>query len=232
MKTWNGNSKCQDSWTIAGLSAGPRRRGDQLGAGRNSRALLLRLARCRPRCVFVLCVCVGGGLVSVRAQLVIIFLCVLCVCGLCALVLLSVFCCPSSRFFATQTLTAAVPLADKLCIVPAHYCWVAYVDVLVLETGGNLLDHVSIAIKVSPKHIFFLKTLWSMLWSVQLEKPRFPTALKSMAVPSAVPSGCPCVRVLARQMRFSQRRLDCERTTRRPIADWEHAGLSAAASGV
>eukprot|EP01046_Picozoa_sp_COSAG06_P008997 COSAG06_NODE_462_length_15394_cov_16.361164_5_plen_197_part_00 len=35
----------------------------------------------------------------------------------------------------------------KLCIVENAQVWVIYVDVLVLETGGNLLDHIGIAVK-------------------------------------------------------------------------------------
>ena len=37
----------------------------------------------------------------------------------------------------------------SLCIVEGAQCWVIYVDVLVLETGGNVLDHISIAVKAA-----------------------------------------------------------------------------------
>lgn len=37
----------------------------------------------------------------------------------------------------------------KLCIVENAQVWVVYVDVLVLETGGNLLDHIGIAVKAA-----------------------------------------------------------------------------------
>ncbi|CAH1270099.1 EXOSC7 [Branchiostoma lanceolatum] len=36
-----------------------------------------------------------------------------------------------------------------LCIIPAGQCWVLFVDVLVLECGGNLFDAVSLAVKAA-----------------------------------------------------------------------------------
>ncbi|XP_035680176.1 exosome complex component RRP42-like [Branchiostoma floridae] len=36
-----------------------------------------------------------------------------------------------------------------LCIIPEGQCWVLYVDVLVLECGGNLFDAVSLAVKAA-----------------------------------------------------------------------------------
>ncbi|XP_055509147.1 exosome complex component RRP42 [Leucoraja erinacea] len=36
-----------------------------------------------------------------------------------------------------------------LCITPRDHCWVLYVDVLLLECGGNLFDAVSIAVKAA-----------------------------------------------------------------------------------
>lgn len=38
---------------------------------------------------------------------------------------------------------------SALCIVENAQVWVIYVDVLVLETGGNLLDHIGIAVKAA-----------------------------------------------------------------------------------
>lgn len=46
---------------------------------------------------------------------------------------------------------------ESLCIVEGAQCWVIRVDVLVLETGGNLLDHVCIAAKAA-------------LWDTQIPK--------------------------------------------------------------
>ncbi|KAM6373378.1 exosome complex component RRP42 isoform 4-T6 [Alca torda] len=37
----------------------------------------------------------------------------------------------------------------SLCINPREHCWVLYVDVLLLECGGNLLDAISIAVKAA-----------------------------------------------------------------------------------
>ena len=37
----------------------------------------------------------------------------------------------------------------KLIIVPGKQCWLLYVDVLVLNIDGNVLDTVSMAVKVS-----------------------------------------------------------------------------------
>eukprot|EP00058_Branchiostoma_floridae_P026891 XP_002612382.1 hypothetical protein BRAFLDRAFT_280121 [Branchiostoma floridae] len=36
-----------------------------------------------------------------------------------------------------------------LCIIPEGQCWVLFVDVLVLECGGNLFDAVSLAVKAA-----------------------------------------------------------------------------------
>ncbi|KAL4672622.1 hypothetical protein H8957_009551 [Semnopithecus entellus] len=36
-----------------------------------------------------------------------------------------------------------------LCISPREHCWVLYVDVLLLECGGNLFDAISIAVKAA-----------------------------------------------------------------------------------
>ncbi|XP_075683190.1 exosome complex component RRP42 [Rhinoderma darwinii] len=37
----------------------------------------------------------------------------------------------------------------SLCILPSEHCWVLYVDVLLLECGGNLFDTISIAVKAA-----------------------------------------------------------------------------------
>ncbi|XP_005348215.1 exosome complex component RRP42 isoform X1 [Microtus ochrogaster] len=37
----------------------------------------------------------------------------------------------------------------SLCISPQEHCWVLYVDVLLLECGGNLFDAISIAVKAA-----------------------------------------------------------------------------------
>jgi len=36
---------------------------------------------------------------------------------------------------------------EPLCILPGKHCWILYVDILVLEVGGNLYDAVSMAVK-------------------------------------------------------------------------------------
>uniref|UniRef100_A0A2H6NDU9 Exosome component 7 n=1 Tax=Micrurus carvalhoi TaxID=3147026 RepID=A0A2H6NDU9_9SAUR len=36
-----------------------------------------------------------------------------------------------------------------LCINPRQHCWILYVDVLLLECGGNLFDAISIAVKAA-----------------------------------------------------------------------------------
>lgn len=38
---------------------------------------------------------------------------------------------------------------NKLCVVPGQQCWVLYVDVLLLECGGNLFDASSLAVKAA-----------------------------------------------------------------------------------
>lgn len=37
----------------------------------------------------------------------------------------------------------------KLCIMPRQKCWKMYVDILLLECGGNLYDAVSLAVKAA-----------------------------------------------------------------------------------
>ncbi|KAK3732056.1 hypothetical protein RRG08_026443 [Elysia crispata] len=37
----------------------------------------------------------------------------------------------------------------SLCVLPGQQCWLLYVDVLLLECGGNLFDAVSIAVKAA-----------------------------------------------------------------------------------
>ena len=37
----------------------------------------------------------------------------------------------------------------KLVVLPGHTCWILYVDILVLELGGNIYDAVSIAVKAA-----------------------------------------------------------------------------------
>ncbi|ELR56125.1 Exosome complex exonuclease RRP42, partial [Bos mutus] len=37
----------------------------------------------------------------------------------------------------------------SLCISPREHCWVLYVDVLLLECGGNLFDAISVAVKAA-----------------------------------------------------------------------------------
>ena len=38
---------------------------------------------------------------------------------------------------------------QSLCVVERQQCWVLYVDVLILECGGNLYDAISIAVKAA-----------------------------------------------------------------------------------
>jgi len=38
---------------------------------------------------------------------------------------------------------------EALCVIPGKTCWVLYIDVLILECGGNLFDAISIAIKAA-----------------------------------------------------------------------------------
>ncbi len=38
---------------------------------------------------------------------------------------------------------------SQLSVLPGHHCWALYVDILILECGGNLFDAVSIAVKAA-----------------------------------------------------------------------------------
>jgi len=54
-----------------------------------------------------------------------------------------------SRLLArSYSSTEALDLS-KLCVLAGASCWVLYVDVLVLEMGGNLCDAVSLAVKAA-----------------------------------------------------------------------------------
>ena len=37
----------------------------------------------------------------------------------------------------------------QLSVLPGRHCWALYVDILILECGGNLFDAVSIAVKAA-----------------------------------------------------------------------------------
>ncbi|CAI9719929.1 Hypothetical predicted protein [Octopus vulgaris] len=37
----------------------------------------------------------------------------------------------------------------SLCVIPNSQCWILYVDILLLECGGNLFDAVSVAVKAA-----------------------------------------------------------------------------------
>lgn len=37
----------------------------------------------------------------------------------------------------------------ELCIIPKQQCWVLYIDILLLECGGNLFDAASVAVKAA-----------------------------------------------------------------------------------
>nr|SVE93245.1 EOG090X0CWA [Moina brachiata] len=36
---------------------------------------------------------------------------------------------------------------SELCVIPGLQCWILYIDILILECGGNLFDAVSLAVK-------------------------------------------------------------------------------------
>ena len=37
----------------------------------------------------------------------------------------------------------------KLCIVPGKICWVIYIDAMILDSGGNLFDAISVATRAA-----------------------------------------------------------------------------------
>jgi len=45
-------------------------------------------------------------------------------------------------YSSSQTLNLS-----ELCVIPKLQCWVLYIDILILECGGNLFDAVSLAVK-------------------------------------------------------------------------------------
>lgn len=46
--------------------------------------------------------------------------------------------------FSNQNFLGALNLKD-LCIIPHKLCWILYIDALVLDSGGNLFDSISMA---------------------------------------------------------------------------------------
>ena len=41
---------------------------------------------------------------------------------------------------------------NQLCVLSGHHCWALYVDVLVLECGGNLFDAAGMAVRAALRH--------------------------------------------------------------------------------
>ena len=37
----------------------------------------------------------------------------------------------------------------QLCLVPKRQCWLLHIDAIVLDSGGNLFDAISIAIRAA-----------------------------------------------------------------------------------
>jgi len=54
-----------------------------------------------------------------------------------------------SRVLARAYQSPNVLDLTKLCILAGRTCWILYVDILVLEVGGNLFDAVSLAVKAA-----------------------------------------------------------------------------------
>ncbi|XP_059147747.1 exosome complex exonuclease RRP42-like [Physella acuta] len=58
----------------------------------------------------------------------------------------------ASEITAMLTRAYSCPSAldfHSLCVLPGQHCWLLYIDVLLLECGGNLFDAVSIAVKAA-----------------------------------------------------------------------------------
>eukprot|EP00088_Acartia_fossae_P019952 TRINITY_DN21684_c0_g2_i1.p1 TRINITY_DN21684_c0_g2~~TRINITY_DN21684_c0_g2_i1.p1 ORF type:complete len:292 (+),score=28.55 TRINITY_DN21684_c0_g2_i1:38-913(+) len=54
-----------------------------------------------------------------------------------------------SRVLARSYASPEILNLKELCILPGKTCWILYVDILVLEVGGNLYDAVSMAVKAA-----------------------------------------------------------------------------------
>nr|SVE93864.1 EOG090X0CWA [Scapholeberis mucronata] len=52
-----------------------------------------------------------------------------------------------SQFLHKAYLVGSTLDVAELCVLPGHQCWILYVDILILECGGNLYDAVSLAVK-------------------------------------------------------------------------------------
>ena len=48
----------------------------------------------------------------------------------------------------------------KLCIIPDKLCWILYIDAMVLDSGGNLFDAISLATKAALHNTMYLPLLW------------------------------------------------------------------------
>jgi len=54
-----------------------------------------------------------------------------------------------SRILASSYESPEILNLEALCILAGKTCWILYVDILVLEVGGNLYDAVSMAVKAA-----------------------------------------------------------------------------------
>ena len=55
----------------------------------------------------------------------------------------------------------------KLVVLPGNTCWILYVDILVLELGGNIYDAVSIAVKAALATTRIRHVHLQVFWSTQ-----------------------------------------------------------------
>ncbi|CAC5389988.1 RRP42 [Mytilus coruscus] len=83
---------------------------------------------------------------------------------------------------------------QKLCIIPKQQCWILYIDILLLECGGNLFDAASVAVKAA---LFDLKiprvTVTQDEGHVELEISDDPYDVQTVDVKSS-----PCIVTLSK----------------------------------
>jgi len=84
---------------------------------------------------------------------------------------------------------------STLCIIPQQKCWILYVDILLLECGGNLFDVVSLAVKSAlfNTKIPTLKVTVSEEEVPEIEVSDDPSACQRLNV-----AGAPCLVTLSK----------------------------------
>lgn len=83
----------------------------------------------------------------------------------------------------------------KLCILPGQQCWKLYIDILILECGGNLFDAVSLAVKAALHNTRVPLVTAAAMDGAQVELQLSDDPFESMRLDV---SGAPCLVTLCK----------------------------------